>query len=90
MVQSTKDFKDQLLRFAKAVERFNNYRSPEANAEILEVKGSRVLVKMTGVFCVSCGVFDYFEDIAVEADAKVLNYEEIEEGFLVEYELKIS
>ncbi|MFN3383611.1 MAG: hypothetical protein ACK401_01790 [Archaeoglobaceae archaeon] len=88
MVQSTKDFEDRLLRFKKAVEKFNNYRFPEANAEILEIKEDIVLVKMTGVFCVSCGVFDYFEDIAVEADAEVLDYEEVEDGFLVEYRLR--
>lgn len=80
----------KVLQFKKAVEKFNKYRSPEANAEVIEIKGDKVLVKITGIFCVSCGVFDYFEDIAIEADAEILGYQGLEDGFLVEYKIKIS
>ncbi|MEM0202813.1 MAG: hypothetical protein QXO16_01055 [Archaeoglobaceae archaeon] len=83
-----KDVETEFLRFKRAVEKFNTYHSPEANAEILGIEGDKVFVKMTGVFCISCGVFDYFEDIAIEADAEILSYEEVEDGFLLEYRLR--
>lgn len=76
----------QKLRFKEAVEKFNRYRFPEAKAEILEIDDIAV-VKITGPFCVSCGIFDYFEDIAFEANATVLDYKEVEDGFLVRYRL---
>lgn len=78
----------KLLNFKEATIKFNMYRSPEATAEIVEVSDDYVLVKMTGPFCRSCGVYDYFEDIAVEADAEVVSYTEVENGFLVKYRLK--
>lgn len=78
----------KLLTFKNAVMKFNMYRSPEATAEIVEVDGEYVLVKMTGPFCRSCGVFDYFEDISVEADAEVVSYDEVDDGFLVKYRLR--
>ncbi|MCS7121909.1 MAG: N-acetyltransferase [Archaeoglobaceae archaeon] len=76
------------LFFKEAVDKFNKYRSPEAKAEIVEISDESAVVKMSGPFCVSCGVFDYFEDLAVEANAKVVNYREIDDGFIVRYELK--
>lgn len=76
------------LFFKEAVDKFNKYRSPEANAEIIEISDENAVVKISGPFCVSCGVFDYFEDLAIEANAKIVDYKEIEEGFIVRYELK--
>lgn len=73
------------ILFEEAVRKFNRYRSPEAKAEILEISKDRALVKITGVFRFSCCVFDYFEDIAIEAKAKVVDYREVEDGFIVSY-----
>ncbi|MDI9610443.1 MAG: N-acetyltransferase [Archaeoglobales archaeon] len=75
------------LQFKEVVAKFNKYRSPEANAEILEIGDDFAVVKITGPFCVSCGLFDYFEDIAIEANARVIDYEEAEGGFIVRYGL---
>ena len=79
---------ESVRRFRRAVEKFNTYRSPEATAEVVEIKEREALVKFFGIFCVSCGVFDYFEDLAIEADAEILDYEEGDDGFLVKYRLK--
>ncbi|MEM2503947.1 MAG: hypothetical protein QXN27_07210, partial [Archaeoglobaceae archaeon] len=73
------------LQFKEAVAKFNKYRSPEANAEILEIGDDFAVVKITGPFCVSCGVFDYFEDIAIEANARVIDHKKAEDGFIVRY-----
>lgn len=75
----------KVLRFKEAIERFNKYRSPEANAKIVEIDHKKALVEISGPFCTSCGIFDYFEDIAVEANAKILEYKEVENGFRVTY-----
>ncbi len=75
----------KVLQFKEAIERFNKYRSPEANAKILEIDDKKALVEISGPFCTSCGIFDYFEDIATEANAKIVNYKEVESGFHVTY-----
>ncbi len=57
---------DAILR---AVERFNSLRSPEATAWLVGVGGEgRVLVRVSGPFCASCGLYDYFDDLALEIE----------------------
>jgi len=51
---------------AKAIEKYNRYRSPEAMAKLIEVKGDEFIVDFHGPFCKSCGVYDYFEDFIYE------------------------
>jgi len=46
----------------KAVEEFNRYRSPEANARVLSAGKKSLRVEFTGPFCRTCGFHDYFED----------------------------
>ena len=75
----------QLLKLKEEIEKFNKYRSPEAHAELLEFDKKRAKVLFTGPFCVSCGVYDYFEDLIVDLNAKVESFEEFEEGFVVTY-----
>jgi len=75
----------KVLRFKEAIERFNKYRFPEANAKIVEIDHEKALVEISGPFCTSCGIFDYFEDIAVEANAKIVEYKKVENGFRVTY-----
>ncbi|AAB90903.1 MULTISPECIES: GNAT family N-acetyltransferase [Archaeoglobus] len=75
----------KLLEFKEAVEKFNRFHSPEAVAEFMKEEGEVVYVRFTGPFCVSCGVYDYFEDLT--QDAEVLDYEEVEDGFIVRYRL---
>ncbi len=77
----------RLLEFKEAVEKFNRFHSPEAVAEYLKGESDIVYVKFTGPFCVSCGVYDYFEDVTQDVDAEVMDYEEVEDGFIVRYRL---
>ncbi|WP_290900185.1 GNAT family N-acetyltransferase [Ferroglobus sp.] len=74
-----------LLKLKEEIEKFNRYRSPEAHAELLEFEKRRAKVLFTGPFCVSCGIYDYFEDVIVDLNAKVERFEEFEEGFVVTY-----
>ena len=50
----------------EAVERYNMYRSPEATAELLEVRGDAVIIKFSGPRLVTCGTTDYVEDFIYE------------------------
>ncbi len=50
--------------FEEAVRGFNEFRSPEAVAELIHVEGDVAVVRMRGPFCASCGLYDYFEDLA--------------------------
>jgi hypothetical protein len=47
----------------KAIRRYNRYRSPESKAELLNVGVTGFVVKFSGGFCSSCGLYDYFEDL---------------------------
>ena len=71
----------------RAVEEFNRYRAPEARAEILQVYHNIAIIKFSGSFCMSCGVYDYFEDLLWISDlsVEILGFEEIEDGFAVKY-----
>ena len=47
----------------EAVEEYNLYRRPEAEAEISGFEDERFTITFRGPFCRSCGVYDYFEDL---------------------------
>ena len=63
----------------EAIEEFNKFRSPEAKAELLYIRGNVIVVKMSGTYCRSCGVYDYFEDLlwefkdCLKGDLKILS-----------------
>ena len=50
----------------KAIDEYNRYRSPEANAELVDLNLSRgtLLVRFAGSFCMTCGLIDWIEDLA--------------------------
>ena len=52
-------FKSKLY---EAVELYNRFRKPEAEASILKVDGNRVYVLFKGSFCRTCGIRDWVED----------------------------
>ncbi len=77
------------MNIKQAIEKFNRYRSPEARAELLEVCDDTVKVKFSGAFCVSCGIYDYFEDLIwFGLNAEIVTFERIDDGFVVTYRLK--
>ncbi len=66
----------------RAVKRFNEMRSPEAVAEIILLEEDNLIIRISGPFCASCGLFDYFEDLALllEEELGVLvSVKEVEE-----------
>ena len=48
-----------------AIEEFNGYRSPEAEARLLGVREGRIKAEFRGSFCATCGFYDYFEDFSM-------------------------
>ncbi len=44
----------------KAIEEFNQYRSPEAKAELVSLKKDLIEVNFSGYFCYTCGFYYYF------------------------------
>ena len=77
----------------KAIEEFNKYRSPESTAKLMDFEGKSFHVEFTGVFCQTCGFYDYFEDLRImleEAGLKtrIGKVEEMERGATVEFEVK--
>jgi len=79
----------------KAIERFNELRSPEATARLLGEEGSRLTVEVSGPFCASCGLYDYFDDLAWElrdslgAEVEVLEVQRVgPESYVAIYEIR--
>ena len=74
----------------RAVEEFNRYHGAEARVRVVEWFEDGFLAEFRGSFCLACGFYDYFDDLAQlveELGYKVgaVKVEEIEDGALVEY-----
>lgn len=77
-------------RVKRAIEEYNRYHAPEAEARLLEARGDSLVVEFRGSFCTTCGFYDYFDDLVyVLEDHGVRVYvEEVEEtewGAVVRY-----
>jgi hypothetical protein len=46
----------------RAIELYNRYRAPEAEASLLRIEGDVVIVIFRGSFCETCGINDWVED----------------------------
>ncbi|MEM4431247.1 MAG: hypothetical protein QXT88_01605 [Desulfurococcaceae archaeon] len=47
-----------------AIETYNKLHKPEAEAKLIEIRNSNVfIVEFNGVFCFTCGVRDWIEDL---------------------------
>lgn len=71
----------------KALVRYNELRAPEAVAELVELAGDIAVIRFTGSFCRTCGVYDYFEDLLGYIPGEILGFEGTEGGFFVRYRL---
>lgn len=49
-----------------AIEEYNKYHGREAIAELEGISGDRLIVRFRGPFCESCGLREWFEDLAIE------------------------
>jgi len=77
---------------AEAIESYNRYRGPEAEARMVRVKYNELVVDFSGPFCWGCGTYEYFEDLIYEVrsisqvEMKVVSYEPLgAEKFRVKY-----
>ncbi|MCX8153640.1 MAG: hypothetical protein N3E52_04320 [Candidatus Bathyarchaeota archaeon] len=50
----------------RAIEDYNKYRSPEAKAKLVRLSENELILDFEGVFCRTCGVYDYLEDFIYE------------------------
>ncbi|MCX8183190.1 MAG: hypothetical protein N3F08_02030 [Crenarchaeota archaeon] len=70
----------------KAVDEYNKYRSPEARARLIEIREDGLTIDFEGIFCQTCGVYDYLEDFIyelqrlVDVGIEILNFKEYEPG----------
>ncbi len=76
----------------RAIEEYNRYHAPEAEAKLVEARGDTIVVEFRGSFCTTCGFYDYFDDLVyVLEDHGVRTYvEEVREtgeGAVVTYRL---
>lgn len=55
-------------KILKVIKEYNKIRSPVATATLVKIKDSQALIKFSGPFCNTCGVSDYFDDFAIEAE----------------------
>lgn len=79
----------ELLKLKESIDFFNKYHEPEAKAEYVGYRDGLVKVRFSGYMCLTCGVYDYFEDIVVDINAEIVEYEEEEDGsFIVIYRLR--
>ncbi len=81
----------------RAIKRFNEMRSPEAVSDVVLLEGDNLIVRISGPFCASCGLIDYFEDLAILLEEELgvaVSVEEIEEledsSYLALYKLGVK
>ncbi len=74
------------------IKEYNKYHSPEAKAEFIRIMGNKLIVKFSGHYCFTCGVYDYFEDFVyllkeMGVKSKIINIENCKDGNIVELEV---
>jgi len=56
----------------RAFTEFNKWHGPEAVAGLVKLEGSSIVVELSGPFCRTCGLYDYFDELKLELE-KVLS-----------------
>jgi len=56
---------------ARALNEFNKWHGSEAVAELVKLEGPSIVAELSGPFCRTCGLYDYFDDLKLELE-KVL------------------
>ena len=59
----TRGYKELVVR---ALTEFNKWHSSEAVAELVKLESPSIVVELSGPFCRSCGIYDYFDDLKLE------------------------
>ncbi|MFQ6130049.1 MAG: hypothetical protein ACE5OT_04500 [Candidatus Hadarchaeaceae archaeon] len=52
----------------RAFTEFNKWHGPEAVAELVKLEGPSIVVGLSGPFCRTCGLYDYFDDLKLELE----------------------
>lgn len=55
----------------RALAEFHKWHGSEAVAELVKLEGPSIVVELSGPFCRTCGIYDYFDDLKLELE-KVL------------------
>lgn len=76
----------------EAVCEYNRLHGIEARARILELSDEGFKAEFSGSFCLTCGFYDYFDDLAYLIrergySVKAVSVEEREGGAVVEYRI---
>ena len=76
----------------KAVEEFNKFRAPEAEANLLSSNETSFKIDFTGPFCQACGFYDYFDDFKIFLEeigskADISQIEETKNGAIVTFKI---
>lgn len=79
-------------KIVKGIKNLNKFRAPEAKSELIWIKNKKFLVKFSGPMCLSCGVYDYFDDLTFELkslglETKILGFQSFGNYFLVSYRI---
>ncbi len=69
----------------RAIEEYNRYRRPEAEASIEGVDGPRFYILFRGSYCETCGLYDWIEDLVYVLDryglkASIESVEDVGDG----------
>ena len=64
------NLEDLKKKIEEAIEEFNKYRAPEATAKLVKVSKKNFKVDFSGIFCRSCGFYDYFDDLKIILEEK--------------------
>lgn len=78
-----------------AIEEFNEYRSPEAEAKLISIGEKSFKIEFTGSFCDTCGFYDYFDDCQIILEekglkSKIIQIAETGEGAIVNFKYEDS
>ncbi len=57
-------------RIEEAISEFNRYHAPEAIARLIEVGEGELELEMSGPYCRSCCLYDWFGDFAQELEER--------------------
>lgn len=74
------------------IEEYNRYHSPEVKAKLVKIENKKFIIEFRGTFCLTCGFYDYFDDLVYMLEdkglkVKITSIEEIEDGGIVEYRI---
>ena len=77
----------------KAVKEYNKYRSPEVNAEFVSLNENILEIKFSGIFCYTCGFYDYFDDFRyilkeMNVETKIIGIKEFNEESIVKFKVE--